>query len=201
MTRIASNRAAVHAARQRRAALARVKPALDLKHQALLLARAEAARTLARLESAHAARLAGAGAALAMLAGLEGGIMGRVTLAGGPAPGPRIAGVATLSAGSLKASVAPVGLADPPFVADADRVVAAAAEERLAIAAARANLARLDAAARTAAQRLNLVEKVLIPELDSEIRRVSLTLADRRRAAVIAARIAKGHATARGSAS
>ncbi len=197
MRRIAGNRAAIEAARRQRAALARVRPALELKHQALLLSRAEAARALARLEAAHASRLAAAGAAFAMLAGHAGGLGGRVAAAGQAAPGERVAGVATVSPAGLRAVVSAPRLADPPWLVALDRELAEAVEERLAIAARRLTLARLDKAAKTAAQRLNLVEKVLIPELDSEIRRVSITLADRARAALVAARIAKGRAAAR----
>jgi vacuolar-type H+-ATPase subunit D/Vma8 len=92
----------------------------------------------------------------------------------------------------LSLAVPPAGrLADPPFLGALDAALAAALAERIRIAAERQTVARLERAVRTAAQRLNLVEKQLVPELEGEIRRVAILLADRRRAAVVAARIAK----------
>ncbi|WP_448578267.1 V-type ATP synthase subunit D [Thermaurantiacus sp.] len=190
--RIPANRAALGQARQTLAGYRRVQPALDLKHRALLLARAEALGQLRALEAAHGARLERMAADFPMLATWPGQLECRMgaTVAGGA--GPRVAGVATVTPQGLQLRVPAAGaLADPPFLAPLDAALAQALEERIRIAAARETVVRLERAVRTAAQRLNLVEKLLIPELEAEIRRVAILLADRRRAAVVAARIAK----------
>ncbi|WP_129141705.1 V-type ATP synthase subunit D [Modicisalibacter coralii] len=52
-------------------------------------------------------------------------------------------------------------------------------------------LAILDAAARTVTQRVNLFEKVMIPQAESAIARIELYLADQERASVVRAKLAK----------
>jgi V/A-type H+-transporting ATPase subunit D len=53
-------------------------------------------------------------------------------------------------------------------------------------------LALLDEAVRTITQRVNLFDKVLIPQTRDNIRRIQIYLADGERAAVVRAKIAKG---------
>jgi len=190
--RLAANRAALGEARRTLAAYRQVQPALDLKHRALLAARAEVARALAAGEAAHAARLEALASRFPMLAGWPEPLEGRLSATIAGAAGPVVAGVRTVAPRGLSVlRPEPGRLADPPFLAALDAALAGALAERIAIAAGRETARRLTAAARTAAQRLNVVEKLLIPELSAEIRRVSTTLADRRRAAVVAARMAK----------
>jgi V/A-type H+-transporting ATPase subunit D len=52
-------------------------------------------------------------------------------------------------------------------------------------------VAILDAAARKITQRVNLFEKVLIPQADSNIRKIVIFLSDQERAAVVRSKIAK----------
>ncbi|MBZ9558401.1 MULTISPECIES: V-type ATP synthase subunit D [unclassified Modicisalibacter] len=52
-------------------------------------------------------------------------------------------------------------------------------------------LAILDAAARTVTQRVNLFEKVMIPQAEAAIARIELYLADQERASVVRAKLAK----------
>ena len=190
--RLPANRAALGKARQALAGYRRVQPALDLKHRALLAARAAALGRLQRLEAAHNARLEALAADFPMLAAWPGRLEERLAVAMAGTEGPRVAGVATVEPLGLEVRAPPAGrLADPPFLSALDAALVEALEERIRIAALRLSLARLERAVRTAAQRLNLVEKLLIPDLEAEIRRVAILLADRRRAAVVAARIAK----------
>jgi V/A-type H+-transporting ATPase subunit D len=63
---------------------------------------------------------------------------------------------------------------------------------RLRIQVERRCLTLLDEAVRTITQRVNLFDKVLIPQARDNIRRIQIFLADGERAAVVRAKIAKG---------
>lgn len=63
---------------------------------------------------------------------------------------------------------------------------------RLRIQVERRRLMLLDEAVRTITQRVNLFDKVLIPQTRNNIRRIQIFLADGERAAVVRAKIAKG---------
>lgn len=63
---------------------------------------------------------------------------------------------------------------------------------RVRIQVERRRLALLDEAVRTITQRVNLFDKVLIPQTRDNIRRIQIYLADGERAAVVRAKIAKG---------
>lgn len=63
---------------------------------------------------------------------------------------------------------------------------------RVRIQLERRRLALLDEAVRTITQRVNLFDKVLIPQTRDNIRRIQIYLADGERAAVVRAKIAKG---------
>jgi V/A-type H+-transporting ATPase subunit D len=75
----------------------------------------------------------------------------------------------------------------PPFAARAYE--AAALRWQVAIAATR--MARLEAAIRKTSQRVNLLEKVLIPQAHAIVRSIEIRLADQERAGVVIAKIAK----------
>jgi V/A-type H+/Na+-transporting ATPase subunit D len=65
-------------------------------------------------------------------------------------------------------------------------------ELRVKVQLQQRRLILLDEAVRTITQRVNLFEKVLIPETRENIRRIQIYLADAERAAVVRAKIAKG---------
>jgi V/A-type H+/Na+-transporting ATPase subunit D len=65
-------------------------------------------------------------------------------------------------------------------------------ELRVKVQLQQRRLILLDEAVRTITQRVNLFEKVLIPETRENIRRIHIYLADAERAAVVRAKIAKG---------
>ncbi|MCS6987094.1 MAG: hypothetical protein NZM40_06640 [Sphingomonadaceae bacterium] len=195
MMRLPANRAAVAAARRQLEAYQKARPALDRRHRTLAAARLAEARALAALEAAHARALENLAQAFPMLATVPLEAKGRLRAQPPAGPPRQVAGVPQVGAGvAAPVHSAPARLGEPPWVAALDHALAQAATQRLEIAARRASLGRLEQAARRAAQRLNLVEKVLIPHTEAEIRRMLWRLADRRRAAVVAARIAKRQA-------
>ena len=55
-------------------------------------------------------------------------------------------------------------------------------------------LSRLKTAARTITQRVNLFSKVLIPQAESNIKKIGLFLADQERAGVVRSKLAKKNA-------
>ena len=78
--------------------------------------------------------------------------------------------------------------------------VRALVRQRLEIAFAEERVRRLDAAFRKVVQRVNLFQKVLVPEARAEIQRIRIVLADVERAAVVRSKIFKArHARAGGT--
>ena len=65
------------------------------------------------------------------------------------------------------------------------------AELHVLVEVARVRVERLDVAARKITQRVNLFEKVLIPQAESNIKRIQVALSDEERAAVVRSKIAK----------
>lgn len=66
------------------------------------------------------------------------------------------------------------------------------AELRVQVQVGKQRVERLELAARRITQRVNLFEKVLIPQAEQNIRRIVIFLSDQERAAVVRSKIAKG---------
>lgn len=66
------------------------------------------------------------------------------------------------------------------------------AELHVQVQVGRQRVERLELAARRITQRVNLFEKVLIPQAEDNIRRIVIFLSDQERAAVVRSKIAKG---------
>jgi V/A-type H+/Na+-transporting ATPase subunit D len=174
------------------ASFRRYLPALDLKRQQLMGERNRARQEIVRIEAAVAQSAADAGKAIPMLADE------RVDVAGLARPGKvrlgtqNVAGVRLPIVESVEIHRAEYGrLVRPHWVdAVADRL-AEAIKLRIEVEVARERLALLEAAVVKITQRVNLFDKVLVPQTLNNIRRINVFLGDAERSAVVGAKIAK----------
>jgi V/A-type H+/Na+-transporting ATPase subunit D len=174
------------------ASFRRYLPALDLKRQQLMGERNRARHEIARIEAAVAKSAAEAGKAIPMLADE------RVDVAGLARPGKvvlgtqNVAGVRLPIVESVEIHRAEYGRMVRPHWVDAvaDRL-AEAIRLRIEVEVARKRLALLEHAVVKVTQRVNLFEKVLVPQTRENIRRINVFLGDAERSAVVGAKIAK----------
>lgn len=171
----------------------RYLPALDLKRQQLMAERNRARREVARLQAALQAAIAAAGAAVPMLADRRVGLDGLVRLQAVRLATQNVAGVRLPRVETIAVEVRPYGrLVRPHWVDAVITRLEAALRLRAEVQVARQRVELLDRAALKITQRVNLFEKILIPETRENIRRINVYLGDAERAGVVAAKLAKG---------
>lgn len=179
----------------------RYLPALDLKRQQLMSERVRAARMIGDAEAKVAGAAKAAGDALPMLADERIDVSGLVTLGEISFGVENVAGIRLPVIEKLEIIEKPYGRMVRPHWVDA--VVARLAEAirlRIEVDIAQRRLAILEKAVATITQRVNLFDKVLIPEAEANIRRINVYLGDNERAAVVAGKIAKRSRAAAGGA-
>jgi V/A-type H+/Na+-transporting ATPase subunit D len=192
MARVPLSKSQLTREKESLASFRRYLPALDLKRQQLMGERNRARHEIARIEAAVARSAADAGKAIPMLAD------DRVDVAGLARPGKvrlgtqNVAGVRLPIVDSVEIHRAEYSrLVRPHWVdAVADRL-AEAIKLRIEVEVARERLALLEAAVVKITQRVNLFEKVLVPQAQDNIRRINVFLGDAERSAVVGAKIAK----------
>ncbi|MGR7994843.1 MULTISPECIES: V-type ATP synthase subunit D [unclassified Xanthobacter] len=171
----------------------RYLPALDLKRQQLMAARNQARAELAAVEAALATAIAEAGAALPMLADRRIDLDGLVRCGAVTFATRNVAGVKLPVVDQVEIRVAPYGGMTRPHWVDAVVTrLEAALRLKLETEVAVERVALLDRAVTRITQRTNLFEKILIPQTERNIRRILVFIGDSERAAVVAAKIAKG---------
>ncbi|HMO28025.1 V-type ATP synthase subunit D [Enterovirga sp.] len=171
----------------------RYLPALDLKRQQLMAERNKARAAKAQHE--HDARRAveEAGAALPMLADRRIVLDGLVRVKSVRMGVQNVAGVRLPVVGEIELEVAPYGFMTRPHWVDAVvQRLEAAIRLRLDSRIADERVAILDKAVTRISQRTNLLEKILIPQAEKNIRRILVFLGDAERAGVVAAKLSKG---------
>jgi V/A-type H+/Na+-transporting ATPase subunit D len=170
----------------------RYLPALDLKRQQLMGERNRARHEIARIEAVVAESVVDAGIAIPMLADERVDVArlawpGEVRLGTQNVAGVRLPIVESVEIHRSQYS----RLVRPHWVdAVADRL-AAAIRLRIEAEVARERLALLEAAVVKITQRVNLFDKVLVPQTLDNIRRINVFLGDAERSAVVGAKIAK----------
>jgi V/A-type H+-transporting ATPase subunit D len=192
MRQVAANPGQVRLLRRQLEGYRRVLPSLDLKRRQLAAALASERSELARARGAVAACIAAAGRTMPMLAAVPENAAPPVSLQRTPAEPQLIAGIAVEGFAGLQpqATVNPVCAS----AAWTDGLVAALGEAAALQLRAREReqrAAQLDVALRKASQRVNLLEKLLIPRTARRLRTVEVLLGDLKRSDVIRAKIAK----------
>ncbi len=167
-------------------------PALDQKRRQLLIAKLAEARAERTLAERAAQILQEVADELPMLADAGVRVEALVSVVEARSGVERALGVDLPVLEEVTFAVAPPGSLRRPHWADRAATLAQeAARLEIARRVARRRLEILEQAAAKASQRVNLFEKVLIPETEARIRRIEIQLADSARAGVVAAKAAK----------
>lgn len=171
----------------------RYLPALDLKRQQLMGERNKARAALAQHQRDARRAVEDAGAALPMLADRRIALDGLVKVKSVRMGVQNVAGVRLPVVEEIELDVAPYGFMTRPHWVDAVvRRLEAAIRLRLEARIAEDRVAILDKAVTRISQRTNLLEKILIPQAEKNIRRILVFLGDAERAGVVAAKLSKG---------
>lgn len=192
MARVQLSKSQLTREKENLASYGRYLPALDLKRQQLMAERARTRRTLAGLEERLRAEIADVGERIPMLADRRMDLDGLVRLDGVEMGTRNVAGVKLPVAERIDVVRQPYGWMVRPHWVDAVRErLAAAIVVKVEAGLAAQRLALLDEAVTRVTQRVNLFEKVLIPQTRENIRRINVHLGDAERAAVVRSKIAK----------
>ncbi len=174
-------------------------PSLDLKRKQLLGERVRAQATVRALEEQLARIRQRVGESLPMLAndGLD--LSGLVQVRRVELGRENVVGTWLPKVEQVEIATRPYGyLSRPHWIEPLVELLAASARLRIELRVAEGRVSRLDAAVRTVTQRVNLFDKVLIPETRANIKRIRIALSDAERSAVVRSKIAKNKRAAAG---
>jgi V/A-type H+-transporting ATPase subunit D len=193
MARLALSKSSLSVQNRRLKTFERYLPSLDLKRRQLIAERAKAARAIEATEAeiTELRRLVEEG--LPMGSNEEVNIENLVHIVRLELGEENVMGVRLPLVKEVELKRADYSLlAKPEWVDNFAWRMEEMLQLRLRIQVEQRRLALLDEAVRTITQRVNLFDKVLIPQARDNIRRIQIFLADGERAAVVRAKIAKG---------
>ena len=174
-------------------------PSLDLKRKQLMGERARAEAQLRTLGQRLAAARQQIAAALPMLGNADLDLDGLVTVKRVELVRENVMGTWLPTLAELEIAVRPYGyVSKPHWLEPLIEALRATARLRIEAMVAEQRTALLNAAVRTVTQRVNLFDKVLIPETRANIKRIRIALSDAERAAVVRSKIAKRKRAAEG---
>ncbi|MBB3808615.1 V-type ATP synthase subunit D [Pseudochelatococcus contaminans] len=174
------------------AASKRFLPALDLKRQQLMAERNKARIAAARARQAYDEAVKEAGAAVPMLADRRIKLKKLVKVDSVRIGEMNIAGVRVPVVEDIVITARPYGFfVRPHWVDEVVRRLTIAARLRIEAETAERAIALLDRAVTRTTQRVNLFDKILIPQAEKNIRRIMVAIGDTERAAVVGAKMAK----------
>ncbi|MHA7775320.1 V-type ATP synthase subunit D [Roseibium sp. M-1] len=198
MARLALNKSSLARQTSQLAEYRRFLPSLELKRLQIMAERAKAKEAAARLEAAYAASFSDLAKTLPMLANRHVPLEGLVTLKEALRGEQNLSGTRLPVLEDIEVDVEPYSLlARPhwvdPFVKGMQELLRLNLERDVA----RERIARLIEAEAVISRRVNLFEKVLIPEAERNIKKIRMALADAERDAVVRAKISKRKTAAR----
>jgi V/A-type H+-transporting ATPase subunit D len=174
-------------------------PSLDLKRKQLMAERARAQAERRVLDERLAAARQRVAEALPMLGNEEMDLTGLVRLEHLELGRENVMGTWLPKLVDLEVAVRPYGyISKPHWLEPLIEALTASARLRMEAMVAERRAALLEAAVRTVTQRVNLFDKVLIPETRANIKRIRIALSDAERAAVVRSKIAKKKRAAEG---
>ncbi|MBK6744637.1 MAG: V-type ATP synthase subunit D [Hydrogenophilales bacterium] len=192
MSKLALNKSSLHRQMARLKIFEHFLPSLDLKRRQVVMERARARQAAVRTREELEALLASVGRDLPMLANDSVDLAGLVRVESVDIVEESLVGIRLPTLRHVEVRTQPYSLLAKPHWVDA---VAARLERaiglRLLVQVQEARVSLLDEAVRRLTQRVNLFEKVLIPQAREDIRRIRIHLADAERARVVQAKIAK----------
>jgi len=167
-------------------------PSLDLKRQQLMAERVKAARVLAATHEEIEALRAEVGRKLRMLSNTAVDLSDLATLKTVRIGSENVVGTRLPKLEAIEVEVRPYALMAKPHWVDAvAAVMHDMLELRIRTQVEERRLALLEAAVRTITQRVNLFDKVLIPNTERNIKKIGIFLADAEKAAVVRSKISK----------
>lgn len=170
----------------------RFLPSLDLKRQQLMAERAKAVAAVRDLQTQVDALAKRVGEDLPMLANEEIDLDGLVRLTDCRLGREYVVGAVLPTLERIEVAVRAYDpMAKPHWVDDVARLLHDMLEARLKVRIAKRRAALLDEAVTTITQRVNLFERVLIPNTRANIKKIRIYLNDEAMAAVVRSKIAK----------
>ncbi|WP_349360323.1 V-type ATP synthase subunit D [Stappia sp.] len=198
MARPALNKSVLARETRKLAEYRRFLPSLELKRQQIVMERAKAKQEVARLQAETRERHARAAADLPMLSNDEVALDDLLAVETVEIATQNLSGTRLPVLGEVRfAEAAYSRLGKPHWVDAALSALRDLARLDIARKVAEARLARLLEAEAVITRRVNLFEKVLIPQSEETIRLVRMALADAEREAVIRAKLSKRKTAAR----
>jgi len=192
MAQIALSKAQLAREKSALAMYRRYLPSLDLKRQQLMAERKRAETRVAEMIARIADRVEGIGAEIPMLADRSIDLDGLVRLSSVRFGERSIVGVRVPTVEEIEVEVASYGYLTRPHWVDS---VASRLKEvlrlRVEVKIAEREIVLLDSAVARVTQRVNLFDKVLIPEAQANIRQIGIKLSDNERSAVVNSKIGK----------
>jgi V/A-type H+-transporting ATPase subunit D len=193
MARLALSKSSLSVQNRRLKTFVRYLPSLDLKRRQLIAERSKAARAIKATEAEIAGLRQKVEEGLPMGSNEEVNIENLVHISRVDLGEENVMGVRLPLVREVELKRADYALlAKPEWVDNFAWRMEEMLQLRVRIQVERRRLALLDEAVRTITQRVNLFDKVLIPQARDNIRRIQIFLADGERAAVVRAKIAKG---------
>lgn len=192
MAKLALNKSALSKEKQKKVSYGRYLPSLEMKQKQLLLERKKAEQALLQHNQDIAALEDAVYQKLPMLAVKNIEMQGLVTVAGYKLIEENLLGTKVPLLESITFNRADYSYLARPHWFD-DLVIALEKMMKLKMEeqVLHIRLSRLKTAARTITQRVNLFSKVLIPQAESNIKKIALFLADQERAGVVRSKLAK----------
>lgn len=174
-------------------------PSLDLKRKQLMGERARARAERLALDERLAAARQQITASLPMLGNEELDLNALVRVKHVELGRENVVGTWLPTLEAIEVDVRPYGyISKPHWLEPLIEALTASARLRIEAMVAERRVALLNAAVRTVTQRVNLFDKVLIPQTRENIKRIRIALSDAERAAVVRSKIAKKKRAAEG---
>ncbi|WP_422374118.1 V-type ATP synthase subunit D [Roseibium sp.] len=178
----------------------RFLPSLELKRLQIMAERAKARETASRLDREYAEEFRGLAHALPMLANKQVPLDGLVSLKDVVRGEQNLSGTRLPTLEDIEVETEPYSLLARPHWVDAyvegmQKLLRLNLERDVA----RERIDRLVEAEAVISRRVNLFEKVLIPQAERNIKKIRMALADAERDAVVRAKISKRKTAARGA--
>ena len=199
MAKVALSKSALSQQSQQLKSYQQFLPSLDMKRKQLMGERARALAERRALEAELEALRQRVAETLPMLANQELDLSGLVKIEHVELGRENRMGTWLPTLAGLEIAVRPYGyLSKPHWVESLVAALREAARLRIELMLAEQRVALLDQAVRTVTQRVNLFDKVLIPQTRTNIKRIRIALSDAERAAVVRSKIAKKKRAAEG---
>ncbi|HET8698902.1 MAG TPA: V-type ATP synthase subunit D [Gammaproteobacteria bacterium] len=189
---VALSKSSLQHQRERLRLLERYLPSLDLKRQQLTVEYRNAERVLAEAEAGAATASRSLGALLPILGAARIKLSGLVRIRSIDVAEEHVLGLRLPALHDVQFAVSPYSLlATPVWFDDLVTCLEEVATYRLRLQIYRERVARLAAGVRRVTQRVNLFDKVLIPNARRDIARIRIFLSDLDRAGVVTSKMAK----------